>query len=350
MRPQLIGVLLFSVTLWILAGRRTHPRALWVIPALVLVWVNVHGSFVLRAAAAGTRVARGPEGRPGHGSHDPRRVRGEPHRHAREPVRPRRLGVRRGHRHQSHDQPPGDRVGAAHDPRLQRDRVLRVRAARRRLPRSDARRPLSWPQLLWLAAFFVLALPALRGVVWWGLVFPVVVAGLLKQKADAVEERGSPFMNALLVTTIVAAAVIVMPIWRAPDRRPVRRRTSDRRRRRSSTPQRRRCRPGRACSCRRPTRRGSSSSCRPCPSSSTRGSSSSRRRSGTSYLEVGGAREGWQTTLDRWDVDAVVINPDQDGVLTSHIRDDPAWRLAFKDDERLPVRAGVGPATRTRRR
>ena len=26
MRPQLIGVLLFSITLWILAGRRTHPR------------------------------------------------------------------------------------------------------------------------------------------------------------------------------------------------------------------------------------------------------------------------------------------------------------------------------------
>ena len=50
------------------------------------------------------------------------------------------------------------------------------------------------------------------------------------------------------------------------------------------------------------------------------------------YLAVGGAREGWQATLDRWDVDAVVINPDQDGVLTSHIEDDPAWRLAFKDD------------------
>ena len=47
MRPQLIGVLLFSVTLWILAGRRTHPRALWAIPALMLIWVNVHGSFVL---------------------------------------------------------------------------------------------------------------------------------------------------------------------------------------------------------------------------------------------------------------------------------------------------------------
>ena len=51
--------------------------------------------------------------------------------------------------------------------------------------------------LLWLATFFVLALPALRGVVWWGLVFPVVVAGLAKQGSDAEQERGSPFMNAL---------------------------------------------------------------------------------------------------------------------------------------------------------
>ena len=76
------------------------------------------------------------------------------------------------------------------------------------------------------------------------------------------------------------------------------------------------CRRVHGCSCRRRTRRGSSSRCRRCPSSSTRGSSSSRRRSGTSYLDVGGAREGWQATLDRWDVDAVVINPDQDGALT----------------------------------
>ena len=30
------------------------------------------------------------------------------------------------------------------------------------------------------------------------------------------------------------------------------------------------------------------------------------------YLAVGGAREGWQARLDRWDVDGVVINPDQD--------------------------------------
>ncbi len=42
--------------------------------------------------------------------------------------------------------------------------------------------PVGWPSLIWLATFFVLALPALRGVVWWGLVFPVVLAGLVKPK------------------------------------------------------------------------------------------------------------------------------------------------------------------------
>jgi hypothetical protein len=47
MRPQLIGVVLFSLTLWIVAGRRTNPRALMVLPVIMLVWVNVHGSFVL---------------------------------------------------------------------------------------------------------------------------------------------------------------------------------------------------------------------------------------------------------------------------------------------------------------
>jgi len=50
------------------------------------------------------------------------------------------------------------------------------------------------------------------------------------------------------------------------------------------------------------------------------------------YLAIGGAREGWQSRLYRWDVDAVVVNPDQDGQLLAHIADDPGWRLAFRDD------------------
>ena len=119
--------------------------------------------------------------------------------------------------------------------------------------------PVAWPPLIWLATFFVLALPALRGVVWWGLVFPVVIAGLATRKTDSDEEHGSPFMNALLVTTIAAAVILVMPFWRGPtvDGNPAHLDQAPSTLVRATRPS---WRPDPVCSSRRPTRRGSSSS------------------------------------------------------------------------------------------
>jgi hypothetical protein len=47
MRPQLFGVVLFAATGWIVATRERSPARLWVVPGLAAVWANVHGSFVL---------------------------------------------------------------------------------------------------------------------------------------------------------------------------------------------------------------------------------------------------------------------------------------------------------------
>ena len=47
LRPQLGGMALFAVTLLLVTDRRAHPARLWVIPVLVAVWANVHGSFFL---------------------------------------------------------------------------------------------------------------------------------------------------------------------------------------------------------------------------------------------------------------------------------------------------------------
>jgi hypothetical protein len=47
MRPQLFGILLFAAVQWILTTRHDAPARLWVVPALVVVWANIHGSFVL---------------------------------------------------------------------------------------------------------------------------------------------------------------------------------------------------------------------------------------------------------------------------------------------------------------
>src|SRR5436189_178024 len=43
----------FAVLLLIVTERRAHPRLLWVVPPLVLVWANIHGSFFLAPLVLG---------------------------------------------------------------------------------------------------------------------------------------------------------------------------------------------------------------------------------------------------------------------------------------------------------
>lgn len=330
MRPQLIGVVLFSLTLWILAGRRAHPRVLWAIPALMLVWVNVHGSFVLVPLLVGLAWFEDRKDSPG--------------------AARTALAVGITSLFATVANPFGLDVwayaaGIGTNPTIARTVtewapptireysgvvffVSAVIVAGYLVRRKE---PVAWPQLFWLASFFVLALPALRGVVWWGLVFPFVVAGLVSRTSDTDEQRGSPFMNTVLVTTILAAAVIVMPIWRAtpPTGAPT-------------------------FLAQAPTSLVDATEARVPPGSHLFVSQTyaswfefalpsmpvfvdSRielfpTSIWDSYLDISSAREGWQATLDRWDVDAVVINPDQDGTLITHIENDAAWRLAFHDD------------------
>src|SRR3954466_62318 len=53
LRAQALGMTFFAVLLLIVTERRTHPRILWVVPALVLVWANIHGSFFLAPLVLG---------------------------------------------------------------------------------------------------------------------------------------------------------------------------------------------------------------------------------------------------------------------------------------------------------
>ncbi|MEO5966074.1 MAG: hypothetical protein ABIR11_11465 [Candidatus Limnocylindrales bacterium] len=50
LRPQLFGILLFAAITWLVVTRADHPRRVWVAPLLVVLWANVHGSFVLAPA------------------------------------------------------------------------------------------------------------------------------------------------------------------------------------------------------------------------------------------------------------------------------------------------------------
>jgi hypothetical protein len=51
------------------------------------------------------------------------------------------------------------------------------------------------------------------------------------------------------------------------------------------------------------------------------------------FFRVANADQGWQATLDRWDVEVVVASEDRDPALIAAIADDPGWRPAYTDGE-----------------
>src|SRR5204863_298456 len=53
LRPQLLGMVLLAVTLVLVTVRRTHARLFYLVPVVVAVWANVHGSFFLGPVVLG---------------------------------------------------------------------------------------------------------------------------------------------------------------------------------------------------------------------------------------------------------------------------------------------------------
>lgn len=53
LRPQLLGMAVFALLLLLVAARRSHPRAFVLAPILVALWANLHGSFVLAPLLVG---------------------------------------------------------------------------------------------------------------------------------------------------------------------------------------------------------------------------------------------------------------------------------------------------------
>lgn len=49
-RPEMLSLLFFAATLAILFHLRAHPRLVWLLPLVQLVWVNVHALFILGLA------------------------------------------------------------------------------------------------------------------------------------------------------------------------------------------------------------------------------------------------------------------------------------------------------------
>ena len=236
LRPQLFGMVLFAATLALLAGRKRRPRAVWLIPLLVIPWASLHGSFIFAPAAVGIAWLEDVlAGRP-----DARRL----------------FAVAVASAVATLVNPFGPGVwsyaiGLTANPTIRRlitewqptapfsasglllygsmliFAVLVARRLRATGPgtwRSTLRAAL--PTLAWLVFLGVVAAAAERGIAWWALAAPVAVARLLGPagaagptdgvQPDAPRRREpASTLNGAIVIVLLVAGVALLPSWRA---------------------------------------------------------------------------------------------------------------------------------------
>jgi hypothetical protein len=330
MRPQLFGIALFATTQWIVSTRAEHPRRLWLIPVLMLVWANVHGSFPLAFLLLGFAWVREIRSRPALA----RRILGVAAASVAatlvNPYGPRVWSYVIGlstngtiSKYVAEWMPPSVRspVGLLFFGSLL---IVAAFFARRR----DA---VDWTTLLELAAFAALGFVAIRGVIWWALVAPVAVARVIGSEPR--RERVTSPLNVAVVAAVALLLLVALPFRRgtnpatgAPDVLTV-----------------------------APQELVATATSRIPPGSNVFASqvfASWMEFSAPTdrvlvdsrielfpdalwqqYLAVSDGREGWQTTLDTWNVQALVLDPGQASGLLKVIGSDDGWRRVVKTDD-----------------
>ena len=222
LRPQLLGMACFAIVLLLVADRRDHPTRLWLVPVIVAIWANLHGSFFLGPLVVGLAwlqdVADKVE---------------RPHR---------TLAVALVSAAAACLTPFGPMVwayavGLSTNPGVT-GRITEWQATTLRdatgviffasvaavvvlIARSGKVVP--WPTLLWLGVFAAIGMYAVRGEAWWPLAaVPALAGGLITGPASATETaRLDPpdttllrRLNLVVVGGIVLVVVALLPVWR----------------------------------------------------------------------------------------------------------------------------------------
>lgn len=348
LRPQLFAMALFAATVWLVTDRHRHRGRLWAIPSMVLPWANLHGSFFLPSLLLGLAWL------------EDRRS---------DAVMARKLvwlgavsllatlanpwGPRVWEyvwRLSTNDVVTG--VIQEWQPTTLREVpgvlfFLSVVAVMAILARKAS--PAPWPSLLTLTVFFFIGLFAIRGVFWWAIVTPPVVARLLAdtppRKRTGFDDRlGVPPLNRAIAALLVVLFLLFLPWWRG--RIPLS----------PSTPLLDEAPLGITRFLARTLHSGdrifnaqiwgswlefalpqnpvfADSRIEVLPESVW-----------SQYSDISRAKDGWQELLDRWRVVAVVAHREQQRALIPVIRTDPRWHLAYKDRDGYVftrVRAGA---------
>lgn len=219
LRPQLFGMLLFALVAYLVVDRRAQPNRLWLAVPIVAVWANLHGSFFLAPLVLGVAwLSDVHEGVPGAN---------------------RTLVVTLVAALAACLTPFGPQVWAyaaglttnagvtARITEWQPTSVASVpgflffaSAVAAAVIVARAGRRVSWPALLWLAAFFAIGTYAERGVAWWPIgalpvVAPLLAASRFNAPARATERPRRP--NLAIAVGLVVAALAVLPAWRPMD-------------------------------------------------------------------------------------------------------------------------------------
>ncbi len=336
MRPQLFGLLFFAASVWLLAGRGAHPRRTWWLVAIGVLWANAHGSFVFLPVLCGLASVEDAL------RHDPRwRATAALSAVCALATLVNPFGVQAWMYVAELSNNPVIRRTITEWAPMSVSTFAGVAFFSTALAIAGwmARRThaVGWADLLWLGAFFVLALPALRGVLWWAVIAPFVMAGLLAPRATSatVHPAGVRAMNLAVLTTLALATVAMVP-WGA---RPPSTMLSEA--------------PGGLSAATREILPAGSNVFVPQPWGSWFELDAPQHRVfldarielfpqavWDDYHRVQMAGTGWETVLDRWSADAVVVERDQSWErLTAELDRSTGWCLAAGDaDGSLYVR------------
>ena len=228
LRPQLLGIVLFALLLFLVAGRHRWPVAFGLSPLVLLLWANVHGSFILGPLLLGyawldDALARRPASRrsalvlvAGSVATLANPFLAVAWQYA--------IGIGAspsiaGRVSEWQRTTPLGMPGILFYPSLVVTfALLAVRRDRVTLA--------TWALAIGMA---VIGVWAVRGVAWWAMVMVFVLATVLAPRATAAAApttapaggAGSPrragLVNALVVAVLGIVLVAALPWWRAPD-------------------------------------------------------------------------------------------------------------------------------------
>lgn len=331
LRAELLGMALFAFVQWLLAIRHRWRAALWLIPAAIAVWSNVHGSFFLGPVIVALAYLED--------------------RSERRPTAGRTLGAAALGLGATLVNPFGFGVwpyalGLSTSERVT-DMITEWAPTTIRSPFGvlffgsaalvgwillRRARPAPLTSLLGLGFFAAGALWAIRGVAWWALAVPPIVAALVQQgdaaaPASADGRRG----NRVFAVLLAVLAVACVPWWRTMDR---------------PTETLLRFAPAELTAALADVTGPETRLFNPQPWGSWLELALPGRATfvdarievppdhvWSDYDRVSAAAPGWETIVDRWDFDVIVVARSTQSHLITALGRSDVWREVYSDDD-----------------